>query len=436
MIYGVDKSLAYESTGGFPANFVAMGLGRIEELGVAPATGVLNWMALFYNGLVAARSTEGCLSCPITALSSGRYPVTRKSDGEHVTSFAEHHRLYDDGAFSGINWQGMTEFPKTNAYPCISGMATAFFADKSGGAAAEGWLASNLRSEVTWHSLPAAGAGNTCNIRYAIVPRTLSPGPITIATSVLPSASRGVPYSFNLWAIGGTLPYNWVLSSGSCPGLSLSASTGLLSGTPTAGGNCIFTISVSGVTGSAARDYVLKVSEESGSYLNAKATAVSRGAVIGYGYRGLAAGAGCSIQVSRLGSVLYSTESSGGMAWRFAAAGGLQPGSLHTLGVLCGSQSLAGPATDLTTPDEVTGATDLTFSAKAPSRLPDAALITVAYGLGPGNLSQSVNMPCTGSCLVTVPALQRDSIYYFRWTWKTSGGIPLASSSVLPVAVR
>jgi len=111
-------------------------------------------------------------------------------------------------------------------------------------------------------------------------------------------------------------------------------------------------------------------------------------------------------------------------------------GSLHTLGVLCGSQSLAGPATDLTTPDEVTGATDLTFSAKAPSRLPDAALITVAYGLGPGNLSQSVNMPCTGSCLVTVPALQSDSIYYFRWTWKTSGGIPLASSSVLPVAVR
>jgi len=436
LIYGIDKSLALESTGGFPVNYVAMGLGRVEELGVAPATRILNWMALFYNGLVAARSTEGCLSCPFTALSSGRYPVTRKSDGGHVTSFTEFHGLYDDGALSGINWQGMSAFPKTNAYPCISGMATAFFADKSGGEAAESWLASNLRNNVTWYARPAAGAGNSCNIRNSIVPRAISPGPITIATNVLPPAVRGQPYSFTLWAIGGTPAYNWVISSGSCPGLSLSSATGLLSGTPLEGGSCSFTITVTGATGSAVKDFVINVSEPTSSLLNARTAVVSRGAVIGYGYRGLSAQTGCSLQVSRLGSILFSEENSSGMAWRFTAASGLHPGSLHTLGLLCGSETLTGPSTDLSTPDEVAGATDMTFSAKAPPRLPDAALITVAYGLGPDNLSQSVTMPCAGSCVVTVPALNRDSIYYIRWTWKTSGGVSLASSSVLPVAVR
>ncbi|MGH9735265.1 MAG: putative Ig domain-containing protein, partial [Candidatus Acidiferrales bacterium] len=48
-----------------------------------------------------------------------------------------------------------------------------------------------------------------------------------------------------LQATGGTTPYSWSLSSGSLPaGLTLSSSTGAISGTPTASGTSTFTVKV------------------------------------------------------------------------------------------------------------------------------------------------------------------------------------------------
>ncbi|MCZ6689044.1 MAG: putative Ig domain-containing protein [Planctomycetota bacterium] len=62
------------------------------------------------------------------------------------------------------------------------------------------------------------------------------PVPLSITTSNLPDAVEGSPYSFNLAASGGFLPYMWSLDSGSIPGgLSLDAA-GLISGTPTVNG--------------------------------------------------------------------------------------------------------------------------------------------------------------------------------------------------------
>jgi uncharacterized protein (TIGR03437 family) len=58
---------------------------------------------------------------------------------------------------------------------------------------------------------------------------------VTVTTTSLPNGTAGVAYSQTLAATGGTPPYsNWTVSSGSLPaGLSLSASTGAISGTPT-----------------------------------------------------------------------------------------------------------------------------------------------------------------------------------------------------------
>lgn len=59
---------------------------------------------------------------------------------------------------------------------------------------------------------------------------------LTIATSSLPSATVGTPYSVTLAATGGSSPYSWSFSSGKMPaGLALSSS-GIISGTPTAAG--------------------------------------------------------------------------------------------------------------------------------------------------------------------------------------------------------
>ena len=68
---------------------------------------------------------------------------------------------------------------------------------------------------------------------------------VTFTFSTPPSGVVGTPYSFTLSAAGGTTPYTWSLSSGSLPaGLTLNASTGVVSGTPTLAGTSSFTAKV------------------------------------------------------------------------------------------------------------------------------------------------------------------------------------------------
>ena len=69
------------------------------------------------------------------------------------------------------------------------------------------------------------------------------PPPVT--TTSLPGGTTGTAYSTTLQASGGTTPYSWSVSAGTLPaGLSLVASTGVISGTPTAAGTASFTVQV------------------------------------------------------------------------------------------------------------------------------------------------------------------------------------------------
>lgn len=69
---------------------------------------------------------------------------------------------------------------------------------------------------------------------------------LVIATSSLAEGTEGAAYSQTLHASGGTLTYSWSITTGSLPvGLTLAASSGLISGTPTASGTFTFTVSVS-----------------------------------------------------------------------------------------------------------------------------------------------------------------------------------------------
>lgn len=62
-------------------------------------------------------------------------------------------------------------------------------------------------------------------------------------TPTLPQPKAGVAYSYQLVSTGGTGKYAWVILSGSLPpGLTLSSSTGLISGTPTTTGT--YTLSI------------------------------------------------------------------------------------------------------------------------------------------------------------------------------------------------
>lgn len=87
-------------------------------------------------------------------------------------------------------------------------------------------------------------------------PTVLSPsatgaGPVPTA-KVLQGAVVGVAYSETVTAQGGTAPYTFAMTAGSLPtGLSLNATTGVISGTPTTVQTGDFTIQATDANGAA-----------------------------------------------------------------------------------------------------------------------------------------------------------------------------------------
>jgi uncharacterized protein YhjY with autotransporter beta-barrel domain len=89
---------------------------------------------------------------------------------------------------------------------------------------------------------------------------TVSGNTLTISPATLPNGTKGTAYSQTLATSGGTAPYTYSVSGSLPAGLTLSASTGALTGTPTSTGTSSFTIGVSDVAGSTgAKAYTLTV---------------------------------------------------------------------------------------------------------------------------------------------------------------------------------
>ena len=97
-------------------------------------------------------------------------------------------------------------------------------------------------AQVTDAQSPPDTASRALSITVSAPP---APPPLNITTASLPDARRNKSYSRTLQATGGVAPYTWSLASGALPpGLSLNASTGAISGTPTTRGAWSFTVRV------------------------------------------------------------------------------------------------------------------------------------------------------------------------------------------------
>ncbi len=91
---------------------------------------------------------------------------------------------------------------------------------------------------VTDSESPAMTASQALSI-------VVKPAPLVITTTSLSAATGGQPYSATLAATGGIPPYSWSVTAGSLPpGLTLNASTGVISGTPDVAGTYDFTVTV------------------------------------------------------------------------------------------------------------------------------------------------------------------------------------------------
>jgi hypothetical protein len=69
---------------------------------------------------------------------------------------------------------------------------------------------------------------------------------LQVTTTSLPSSSPNLFYSSTLSALGGIPPYSWTITQGNLPnGMTLNATSGVISGTPTAPGTSSFTVRAS-----------------------------------------------------------------------------------------------------------------------------------------------------------------------------------------------
>ena len=72
-----------------------------------------------------------------------------------------------------------------------------------------------------------------------------APGPLGITTTSLLDGTVNALYTATVAGVGGTPPYSWSITTGGLPsGLSLSSSTGAISGTPSSTGTATFTVAV------------------------------------------------------------------------------------------------------------------------------------------------------------------------------------------------
>ena len=201
-----------------------------------------------------------------------------------------------------------------------------------------------------------------------------------------PSGTVGTAYSTALSAAGGTAPYTWSILSGSLPaGLTLNASTGVISGTPTTQGAYAFTAQAQDATGAKASGNFAVVINAAQVPLTLSSSTLP-GGTVGTPYN---ATVGVSGGTSPYSCVFLSALPAGLTANGCAVSG--TPTTAGTVSVTVKASDSANPANTVTGPESITinAAPVLTISSPPAATVgtPYTGVIPVAGGNGPYSCS-------------------------------------------------
>jgi Putative Ig domain len=199
--------------------------------------------------------------------------------------------------------------------------------------------------------------------------------PVTVDPTTLPAGTAGTAYSQTVTATGGTGPYTYAATGTLPAGLSLNASTGVISGTPSVAGSSNFTITATdSVGGTGARSYTVTVNpavEVNPSSLP--------GGTVGTAY-----------------SQVVSATGGSGAPYTYGVVGSLPVGlSLNTSsGVISGTPTASGSSTFTISATDTNGA----VGTRAYTLTMNAAITVNPFGLPVGTVGTpySQNVTATG----------------------------------------
>jgi FtsP/CotA-like multicopper oxidase with cupredoxin domain len=226
--------------------------------------------------------------------------------------------------------------------------------------------------------------------------------PLVLFTNgMLPAAILGKPYTYTMIATGGSTPYTWAITGGSLPtGVSLNATTGVLSGTPVAGAGG------GGGPGTGTFPFSVQVTDVNGAVATATSTLVVENVTI----------TTTTLPVADAGRPYASPAfvATGGIApysWSLAAGSTLPSGlSLSTAGIISGTTSSLGTANF--TVQVVDGIGGVATKAMSLTVVPSPS-ITTATPMPGGQINVAYSQTLTGANGRT------------PYTWaRTSGSLP------------
>jgi len=288
-------------------------------------------------------------------------------------------------------------------------------------------------SSATALTFTVTDSGNPAQTKSASLTLTISssvPQTLSITTSSLTNGQVGIAYAATLAATGGTTPYTWTLTSGTLPTpLILNASTGAITGTPTAAASAVpltFTVNDSSLpVQTKSINLALTISSSTGISVSVSPQ-------------------NASITITQTLSLTPTTTDSAGVNWSVSGSGC----SGATCGTFSAATSLTGVAVTYTAPSTAgvytvtaSGVTNNSIAATATIGVTDLAGMTTyhndlsrdgantqEYALTPSNVSTSA-FGKLFSCAV-------DESVYAQPLWVPNLTVNSAAHNVIFVATQ